>query len=131
MKSDPRMTSARRLLLASAATLILAAATLGLSGCHSPLPPPTPLSQLTPQQMQGRQIFVQNCAACHHADSQQKLHGPGLEGIFRRKYLPSGLPATDQHVTSDIEYGRNMMPPFGNQLNNQQIQDLLAYLHTL
>lgn len=131
MKSDLHLTPARRLLPASAAAAILAVAALGLAGCRSSMPPPTPLSQLTPQQMQGRQIFVQNCAACHHADSQQKLHGPGLEGVFRRKYLPSGLPANDARVTSEIQYGRNMMPPFGNTLDNQQIQDLLAYLHTL
>ena len=124
-----RKPSARRLLLAFAAAL--AAATLTLAGCHAPLPPPTPLSQLTPQQMQGRETFVQNCAACHHADSRQNFHGPGLEGLFRRKYLPSGLPASDENVTRDIEYGRNMMPPFGNTLDNQQVQDLLAYLHTL
>lgn len=126
MKLNPFPTSARRPLLAS-----IAAATLALAGCHSSMPPPTPLSQLTPRQMQGRQVFVQYCAGCHHADSTNNLHGPGLEGLFRRKYLPSGLPATDQHVISEIQYGRDMMPPFGNTLNNQQIQDLLAYLHTL
>jgi mono/diheme cytochrome c family protein len=118
--------SPRRLLLAS-----IAAATLALAGCHSSMPPPTPLSQLNPQQLRGRQVFVQYCASCHHANSQKDLHGPGLEGLFRRKYLPSGLPATDQHVITEIQYGRDMMPPFGNVLNNQQIQDLLAYLHTL
>ena len=126
MKLNPSPPPARRLLLAS-----FAAATLVLAGCRSSMPPPTPLSQLTPRQMQGRQIFVQYCAACHHADTTNNLHGPGLEGLFRRKYLPSGLPATDQHVISTIQYGRNMMPPFGNTLNNQQLRQLLAYLHTL
>lgn len=126
MKTTPRLTPAHRLFLAA-----IAAATLALAGCHSSMPPPTPLSQLTPRQLQGRQVFVQYCASCHHADSTKDLHGPGLEGLFRRKYLPSGLPATDQHVVGTIQYGRNMMPPFGNTLNNQQIQDLLAYLHTL
>ena len=127
MKPNPRiLTSPRRLLFAS-----IAAAALALSGCHSSMPPPTPLSQLNPQQMRGRQLFVQYCASCHHADNTRDLHGPGLEGVFRRKYLPSGLPATDQHVITEIQYGRNMMPPFGNVLDNQQIQDLVAYLHTL
>lgn len=126
MKGNSLMNPARRIFLAS-----IAAATLALAGCHSSRQGPTPLSQLNPQQMQGRQVFVEYCARCHHADSTTNLRGPGLEGIFRRKYLPSGLPATDQHVISDIQYGRNMMPPFGNVLNNQQVQDLLAYLHTL
>lgn len=126
MKSNLRLMPAHRIFLAA-----IAAATLTLAGCHSSMPPPTPLSQLTPQQLQGRQVFVQYCASCHHANSTKDLHGPGLEGLFRRKYMPSGLPATEQHVISTIQYGRNMMPPFGNTLNNQQIQDLLAYLHTL
>ncbi len=120
------MTPARRLLLASSAAAVVA-----LAGCHSSMPPPKPLSQLTPRQMRGRQVFVQYCARCHHADSQKSLHGPGLEGLFRRKYLPSGLPATNQHVISEIQYGRNMMPGFGNVLNSRQIHELIAYLHTL
>jgi mono/diheme cytochrome c family protein len=126
MKKNSPLAPAHRLVLAA-----VAAATLVLAGCHSSMPPPTPLSQLNPQQLQGRQVFAQYCAGCHHADSTKDLHGPGLEGLFRRKYLPSGMPATDQHVISTIQYGRNMMPPFGNTLNNQQIQDLLAYLHTI
>jgi mono/diheme cytochrome c family protein len=126
MKGNSLMNSARRIFLAS-----IAAATLALAGCHSSMPGPTPLSQLNPQQMRGRQVFVEYCARCHHADNTKNLRGPGLEGLFRRKYLPSGLPANDERVTSEIQYGRNMMPPFGNVLNNQQIQDLLAYLHTL
>jgi mono/diheme cytochrome c family protein len=27
--------------------------------------------------------------------------------------------------------GRGMMPPFGNQLDQQELQELMAYLHTL
>ncbi len=126
MKPNLRLAPAHRLVLAAAA-----AATLALAGCHSSMAPPTPLSQLNPQQLQGRQVFVQYCAGCHHADTTKDLHGPGLEGLFRRKYLPSGLPATDERVISTIQYGRNMMPPFGNTLSNRQIKDLLAYLHTL
>lgn len=123
-----------RLLTAPVRCLLVAfaaSAALALAGCHHAAPPPAQASHLTPQQMQGQQLFAQNCAGCHHAHSREALHGPGLEGVFRQKYLPSGLPATDQRVSSEIEYGRNMMPPFGNQLSNQQIQDIVAYLHTL
>lgn len=126
MKLHRFMIPARTLLFAS-----VAAAALLLAGCRSSTPPATPISQLTPLQMQGRQLFVQHCSMCHRADSTQSLHGPGLKGVFRNKYLPSGLPATDERVTSEIEYGRDMMPPFGNQLSNQQIQAIVAYLHTL
>lgn len=81
--------------------------------------------------MRGYQIFLGNCAVCHYANRESKLHGPGLQALFKKKYLPSGAPANDDRVLSTIEHGRGMMPAFGNALDDQQTQDLLAYLHTL
>ena len=43
--------------------------------------------------------------------------------------MPSGAPPTDERMTFLILHGRNMMP--GAQLTNDQLSDLLAYLHTL
>jgi mono/diheme cytochrome c family protein len=34
-------------------------------------------------------------------------------------------------VQQTIIRGRNMMPPMGNSLSQQQIDDVIAYLHTL
>jgi mono/diheme cytochrome c family protein len=34
-------------------------------------------------------------------------------------------------VTEVILHGRNLMPPAGGNLTEQQLQDLLRYLHTL
>jgi mono/diheme cytochrome c family protein len=107
------------------------AAALLLAGCGPPLPPGKPLSQLTPEELRGHTVYGQYCARCHYANSQGGLHGPGLEGVFREKYLPSGAPANDDRVTAVIERGRSMMPAFGNDLDQQQLQELLAYLHTL
>jgi mono/diheme cytochrome c family protein len=59
------------------------------------------------------------------------LHGPGLFAVLRNPYLPSGAPANDDRVTEVILQGRNMMPRFGSVLTEQQLSDLLAYLHTL
>jgi mono/diheme cytochrome c family protein len=107
------------------------AGVLLLAGCGPPLPPGKPLSQLTPEELRGHAVYGQYCARCHYADSQGGLRGPGLEGVFREKYLPSGAPANDARVTAVIEQGRSMMPAFGNDLDQQQLQQLLAYLHTL
>lgn len=109
---------------------ILALALLPVCGCNS-LPPSKPLAELTPRELAGRQIFLRECAQCHYASSQQGLHGPGLEGLFRKPYLPSGVAANDERVTSVILHGRNMMPALGNSLSDPQLEDLLAYLHTL
>lgn len=100
-------------------------------GCGPSLAPSKPISQLTPGELEGHAVFVHYCAGCHYANSQDPLHGPGLEGVFRKRYLPSGAPANDVRVNDVIERGRGMMPAFGNTLDEQQLAQLLAYLHTL
>ena len=59
------------------------------------------------------------------------LHGPSLLGVFKKAALPSGAPANDERVTATVTHGRNMMPALGNTLDGQDLDDLLAYLHTL
>jgi len=114
---------------------ILSAGMLGFSafvaGCGPSLAPSKPVSQLTSQEAQGHALYQHDCANCHYANQTGDLHGPSLFGMYRKKYLPSGAPATDARVTPVIQQGRNMMPGFGNQLSDEQLQDLLAYLHTL
>jgi mono/diheme cytochrome c family protein len=110
---------------------VAAAALLLLAGCSPPLPPSKPLSDLTPEEMHGHQVFVDNCARCHHANDTRALHGPGLQALFKQKYLPSGFPANDERVTFVILHGHGMMPAFGNTISEEQLRDLLAYLHTL
>jgi mono/diheme cytochrome c family protein len=41
------------------------------------------------------------------------------------------MPANDDRVSDVIRLGRDKMPAYGQVLNQQQITDLLAYLHTL
>ena len=103
---------------------------LAVCGCHR-LPPSKPLSALSPQEAAGRQVFVSRCSSCHYADTEKGMNGPGLEGLFRKPYLHSGMAANDAQVTAVIVHGRNMMPPMGNTLTDQQLADLMAYLHTL
>lgn len=102
-----------------------------VAGCGPSLGPSKPVSELTAQEAQGRVVYQQYCARCHYANQTGDLHGPSLFGMYRKKYLPSGAPANDDRVTPVILRGRNMMPGYGNDLNDQQLQDLLAYLHTL
>ncbi len=108
---------------------VLLLALLAVCGCHR-LPPSKPLSELTPQEAAGRQVFVSRCSSCHSADTEKGMNGPGLEGLFRKPYLHSGMAANDAQVTAVIVHGRNMMPALGNTLSDQQLADLMAYLHT-
>ena len=87
---------------------------------------------LNAQQAAGRRVYDAECDRCHQPYSTHGRKGPGLKGIFQQKYLSlSGLPANDDRVTDIIRLGRNEMPGFNQKLSAQDMQDLLAYLHTL
>ncbi|MGH9732945.1 MAG: c-type cytochrome [Candidatus Acidiferrales bacterium] len=86
---------------------------------------------LNAEQSAGRAIFNERCASCHHPYSSSSLHGPGLDKLYGKKYLPSGLPANDRFVMQTIVNGRRMMPAMGNSLSDEQLHELIAYLHTL
>lgn len=86
---------------------------------------------LSAQESAGRQVFNERCASCHYPYSSGSLRGPGLDKLYRKKYLPSGLPANDRFVTQTILNGRGMMPAEGSTLSDEQLRELIAYLHTL
>jgi mono/diheme cytochrome c family protein len=87
---------------------------------------------LNAQQAAGRKIYDSECDRCHEPYSTKGKKGPGLKGVFQNKYLPiSGLPANDERVTDIVRLGRKEMPAYSQKLGQQEIDDLLAYMHTL
>ena len=87
---------------------------------------------LNPQQAAGRQLYDNYCDRCHEPYSSRGKKGPSLKGVFKHQYLSlSGLPANDERMTDIVKYGRAKMEGFGQVMTDQQIKDLLAYLHTL
>ena len=86
---------------------------------------------LNPTQASGRRVYDRYCAMCHEAYSSRSLRGPSLQGLFKKQYMPSGTPANDDRVRDVVILGRSKMPGFGRALTQQQVDDLLAYLHTL
>ena len=84
------------------------------------------------QQADGRHIYDQYCDRCHAPYSSRGRQGPSLKGVFKKQYLSvSGMPANDDRVRDIIVLGRNKMQGFGNVLTPQQVNDVIAYLHTL
>ena len=110
--------------------LLIGAAGLALvlAGCK-PLPPSMPASEWTPQEARGAAVYEAKCARCHYPTTTKPLHGPGLQALTKLKSMPSGAPPTDERMTDRILHGYGMMPP--TSLSDDQLQDLLAYLHTL
>lgn len=99
-----------------------------LAGCRS-LPASKPEALWSAEEARGAQVFHQKCAKCHHPTTTKGLNGPGLQAITKIKAMPSGAPPTDERLTTTILHGRSMMP--ATQLTDDQLHDLLAYLHSL
>ena len=96
------------------------------------LPPAAPIKAgvaMDSEEARGAQVFQQKCARCHYPTTTHGLHGPGLQALTKVKSMPSGMPPTDERMTQVILQGRQMMP--ATPLSDDQLSDLLAYLHTL
>ena len=122
----PCRRNAPQALLIAGLALITAAAV----GCHS-YPPPTPLDQLNPEQAAGHAVYQTRCAQCHYDRVDQGKNGPSLVAIFKKPSLHSGAAATDERVTNTVLHGHGLMPALGDRVDDEQMQQLLAYLHTL
>ena len=105
---------------------------LALAGCDVERRKSDAELGLNPQQAAGRRLYDNYCDRCHEPYSSRGKKGPSLKGVFKKQYLSlSGLPANDERMTDIIKFGRAKMEGFGKVMSDQQIQDLLAYLHTL
>ena len=107
-------------------------ALLALAGCDVERRKSDAELGLNPQQAAGRQLYDNYCDRCHEPYSSRGKKGPSLKGVFKHQYLSlSGLPANDERMTDIVKYGRAKMEGFGQVMTDQQIKDLLAYMHTL
>ena len=86
----------------------------------------------TESESNGRALFQLHCAPCHDTPPPDLLkEPPKLKGLFTSKTLPSGAPATDEQVRKVIIEGLRTMPAFDRRLQEKDVRDLIAYLHTL
>jgi len=104
--------------------IVCAGMAASLAGCRS-------VPALTPQETAGKSLYLGRCAHCHEEnDLALKKVPPQMHGIFTRKSLPSGAPATDAEVRLTVLAGKGMMPSFAGRFSAEQMDALLAYLHT-
>jgi mono/diheme cytochrome c family protein len=103
---------------------IVASIGVGIAGCHTK-------PALTQQEIAGKYLYLGRCAHCHEEnDLALKKIPPDLHSVFSRTTLPSGAPATDAEVRRMVLAGKGMMPAFTGRFTDEQMDELVAYLHT-
>ncbi len=107
-----------------ATVLFVPVIALAMGGCHR-------APSLTLQQEEGKHLYQVRCAHCHDEnDLGLKKIPPNLHGVFTAPKLPSGAPATDAEVTHVVIAGKGLMPSFAGRFTDEQMADLLSYLHS-
>ena len=82
---------------------------------------PTVSRVTTGDAMQGRHLFLMNCAHCHGDDARGD-EGPDLHNVHK----------TNEHIHQIITGGiKGEMPSFAKKLNDADVGALIAYLRTL
>jgi mono/diheme cytochrome c family protein len=80
-------------------------------------------------------VFFDHCSVCHSHDTDEVMVGPSLKAFFSVTPAPLAdgtvLPQTDAAVRKMIETGTNSMPPLAGNLSERDIEDVIAFLHTL
>jgi len=118
--------------LSSASVVIAVLSLLAFTACDVERRKSDAELGLNPQQAAGRKLYDNYCDRCHEPYSSRGKKGPSMKGVFKHQYLPlSGLPANDDRITDIVKYGRAKMEGFSQVMTDQQIKDLLAYMHTL
>ena len=79
---------------------------------------------------EGQKLFETNCSKCHGPDgSGDTAIGKAVGAKDLR--LPESLKLTDAQIFTQIDQGKNNMPPFGGTLDKAKINDLVAYVRAL
>ncbi len=103
---------------------VVALMAAGIMGCRS-------AQKLTDQQTVGKHLYDIGCAHCHEQnDLHLKKVPPNRDGLVSRNTLPDSEPVTDAEVEQILITGKGTMPSFAYQMTKQQMDAVVAYLHT-
>lgn len=84
---------------------------------------PVALASSRKKREHGEEIFRENgCLHCHTMGNVGGHKGPNLSGVGR-KFKPSA-------IRKQIIEGGNEMPPFGDVFEQNELDNLVAYLHS-
>lgn len=72
----------------------------------------------------GAKIFSANCAACHQGGRNVVIAAKTLQKEALQKYNMNSIEA----IVTQVQNGKNAMPAFKGRLNDEQIEDVAAYV---
>lgn len=106
---------------------------LAACGRATPSPIPMPTLTATPDPITvGRQVFARVCAECHGENAQgyaNELQAPALDKT-EHAYEHPDQQIHDWIVNGKLGLGRQM-PPQGDNLTDEEVHAVIAYLQTL
>ena len=106
---------------------IAAVGTLSLSN-RSLAQKPTAATAYSPANVAaGQQVFSQRCMQCHSVAEGEVRFGPSLYGVMKGPH-PRKTPAQVREILHD---GKNKMPSFKDVLTPEEVDHVIAYLHSL
>ncbi len=87
-----------------------------------------PLSQ---SEADGKDLYEIHCYECHDENQLElKKPPPKLHNLFTQSTLPDGTtPPSDAAIRQVILGGKRTMPAFNGRLTDEQLADIIAYLH--
>jgi mono/diheme cytochrome c family protein len=87
------------------------------------LTPQRPVAATSKANVRGGEVFnAHSCAKCHGVNGVNGDRAPDLQKV--RDRMDSTM------IAKQIREGGKGMPPFGDQLSDQEVSDLVAYLRT-
>ncbi len=82
---------------------------------------------------EGRDLYRENCVVCHEINKPEagKKPGPSLFRFFQNDKTPlTNVPPSVRFITLKIKFGGNIMPAFGNYLDDREIALILDYIRS-
>jgi mono/diheme cytochrome c family protein len=73
----------------------------------------------------GQDVFLQKCFQCHSINKGEVRVGPSLYGVMKNGHLSA------VQVHAQLVNGKGKMPPFKDLLTPEEMDHVIAYLHSL
>lgn len=109
--------------VAATAGLVLVLAVVGAcAGAEAPEVPTDQAGDTDPELVEGRDLWVAQCARCHAGDGSGGA-GPDLRG----PWPPDRQPAAEAMAVIVTE-GRGAMPGFGGSLSDEEVDAVVRYV---